>query len=170
MVFIVLKLYWNVKKITYIYIYTLPLKEWNICVVRKVSDNIKILGGIMILYSKFVKDDYWNNLREEYCILLVIITQMCHNARSTECKKLKFLYVEFITPGLYYLTTEHDISCSHGNILHRKPNQTSYRLTLIINQQMHYIKSHIKTLKIAPTCFGTKIILRELRCSLLKSF
>jgi len=43
-------------------------------------------------------------------------------------------------------------------------------LTLIINQQMHYIKFHIKTLKIAPTCFVPKIILRELCCSLLKSF
>ena len=27
---------------------------------------------------------------------------------------------------------------------------------------MHYIKLHIKTLKIAPTCFDPKIILREL--------
>jgi len=35
---------------------------------------------------------------------------------------------------------------------------------------MHYIKFHVKTLKIAPTCFDPKIILRELRCSLLKSF
>ena len=42
--------------------------------------------------------------------------------------------------------------------------------TLVINQQMHYIKFHIKTLKIAPTCLDPKIILRELRCSLLKSF
>ena len=42
--------------------------------------------------------------------------------------------------------------------------------TLTINQQMNYIKFHIKTLKIAPTCFDPKIILRELRCSLLKSF
>ena len=33
-----------------------------------------------------------------------------------------------------------------------------------------YIKFHIKTLKIAPTCFDPKVILRELRCSLLKSF
>jgi len=42
--------------------------------------------------------------------------------------------------------------------------------TLIINQQTHYIKFHIETLKIAPTCFDPKIILKELRCSLLKSF
>jgi len=39
--------------------------------------------------------------------------------------------------------------------------------TLIINQQMHYIKFHIKTLKIALACFNPKIILRELCCSLL---
>ena len=32
-----------------------------------------------------------------------------------------------------------------------------------------YIKVHIKTLKIAPTCFDPKIIFRELHCSLLKS-
>ena len=44
------------------------------------------------------------------------------------------------------------------------------RITLIINQQMHYIKFHIKTLKIALTCFDPKIILRELHCSLLKPF
>ena len=35
---------------------------------------------------------------------------------------------------------------------------------------MHYIKFHIKTLKIAPTCFDHKIIFRELHCSLLKSY
>jgi len=39
--------------------------------------------------------------------------------------------------------------------------------SLFINQQMHYIKCHIKTLKIAPTYFDPKTILRELRCSLL---
>jgi len=53
-----------------------------------------------------------------------------------------------------------------SSLLHR----AFRRITLIINQQMHYIKFHIKTLKIAPTCFDPKIILRELRCSLLKSF
>ena len=53
-----------------------------------------------------------------------------------------------------------------SSLLHR----AFRRITLIINQQMHYIKFHIKTLKIAPTCFDPKIILRELYCSLLKSF
>ena len=43
------------------------------------------------------------------------------------------------------------------------------RITLSTNK-CTYIKFHIKTLKIAPTCFDPKIILRELRCSLLKSF
>jgi len=33
-----------------------------------------------------------------------------------------------------------------------------------------YIKLHIKTLKVDPTCFDPMIILRELRCSLLKTF
>jgi len=33
-----------------------------------------------------------------------------------------------------------------------------------------YIKFHIKTPKIAPTCFDPKIILRELHISLLESF
>jgi hypothetical protein len=53
-----------------------------------------------------------------------------------------------------------------GPLLHR----AFRRIALIINQQMHCIKFHIKILKIAPTCFDPKIILRELRCSLLKSF
>jgi len=48
-------------------------------------------------------------------------------------------------------------------------HKSSY-ITLIINQQMHYIKFRIKTTKIAPTYFDPKIILKELRCSLLKSF
>ena len=52
-----------------------------------------------------------------------------------------------------------------SSFLHR----SFHIIALIINQQMHYIKFHIKTLKIAPTCFDPKIILRELRCSLLKS-
>ena len=39
--------------------------------------------------------------------------------------------------------------------------EISFSGTLIINQQMHYIKFHIKTLKIAPTCFDPKIILRN---------
>jgi len=46
----------------------------------------------------------------------------------------------------------------------------SFNLTLITDQQMHYIKFHTKTLKIAQTSFDPKIILRELRCSLMKSF
>jgi len=41
---------------------------------------------------------------------------------------------------------------------------------LIINQQMHLHKKHIKTFKIVPTCFDPQIIFSELRCSLLKSF
>jgi len=53
-----------------------------------------------------------------------------------------------------------------SSFLHR----AFHRITLITNQQMHYIKFHIKTLKIAPTCFDPEIILRELRCSLLNSF
>ena len=53
-----------------------------------------------------------------------------------------------------------------SSLLHR----AFRRITSIINQQMHYIKVHIKTLKIAPICFDPKIILRELRYSLLKSF
>ena len=32
-----------------------------------------------------------------------------------------------------------------------------------------YIKFHIKTLKIAPTCFDPKIVFRKLHFSLLKS-
>jgi len=43
-------------------------------------------------------------------------------------------------------------------------------ITLIITNKCTYIIFHIKTLKIAPTCLDPKIILRELRCSLLKSF
>jgi len=42
--------------------------------------------------------------------------------------------------------------------------------TLIITNKCTYIKFYIKTLQIAPTCFDPKIILRELRCSLIKSF
>jgi len=33
---------------------------------------------------------------------------------------------------------------------------------------MHYIKFHIKTLKIAPTCFDPYIILREQGCNCSK--
>jgi len=43
-------------------------------------------------------------------------------------------------------------------------------IALIITIKCTYIKFHIKTLKIAPTCFDPKIILRELRCSLLKLY
>jgi len=53
-------------------------------------------------------------------------------------------------------------------VINRKYKQAV--MTLIINQQMHYIKFHIKTLKITPTCVDLKIILRDLRCFLLKSF
>ena len=65
-------------------------------------------------------------------------------------------------------------TCAHNTKLFLSAPETSTvnenTNTLIINQQMSYIKFHIKTLKIAPTCFDPKIILRELRCSLLKSF
>jgi len=52
----------------------------------------------------------------------------------------------------------HGLTFSISSLLHR-----AFRtITSIINQQIHYIKFHIKTLKIAPTCFDPKIILREL--------
>ena len=59
------------------------------------------------------------------------------------------------------------VSCVVQNL---EMSDVNIQITLVINQQMHYIKFHIKTLKIAPTCFDPKIILRELRCSLLKPF
>jgi len=49
-----------------------------------------------------------------------------------------------------------------SSLLHR----AFRRITLIINQQMHYIAFHIKTLKMSPTCFDPKIILKEICCSL----
>ena len=43
-------------------------------------------------------------------------------------------------------------------------------LIQLAHQLMHTHKNfYIKTFKIAPTCFDSKIILRELHCSLLKS-
>ena len=44
-----------------------------------------------------------------------------------------------------------------SSLLHR----AFRRITSITNQQMHYIKFHIKTLKIALTCFDPKIILKD---------
>ena len=79
---------------------------------------------------------------------------MLHVCRYIEIHKIDSLRQQF--EKFIYLSS----------LLHR----AILRITLIINQQMHYIKFHIKTLKIAPTCFDPKIILRELRCSLLKSF
>ena len=43
------------------------------------------------------------------------------------------------------------------------------RITLIIPTNALVKKIHIKTLKMAPTCFDHKIIIREPCCSLLKS-
>ena len=43
------------------------------------------------------------------------------------------------------------------------------RFTCLVHQPMHTHKIvYIKTFKIAPTCFDHAIIIRELRCSLLK--
>ena len=60
-----------------------------------------------------------------------------------------------------------NISWDQRRPVHRADNIIAF--TLIINQQMHLHKIHIKIFKIAPTCFDPKIILRELRCSLLQS-
>jgi len=65
------------------------------------------------------------------------------------------------------LKLQHSACMSLERLMHLS---ITCRVTLIINQQIHYIKFHIKTLKIASTYFDPKIILRELRCSLLKSF
>jgi len=68
---------------------------------------------------------------------------------------------------IQHLVLSHSVG---GRPVHRLREDRIYALTLIITQQMYYIKFHIKTLKITPTCFDPKIILKELRCSLLKSF
>jgi len=49
------------------------------------------------------------------------------------------------------------------------PKHVEWIILIVINK-CTCIKFHIKTLKIAPTCFDPRIILKELRCSLLKSF
>jgi len=82
----------------------------------------------------------------------VVLTVMYYNDNRTEMNILNDVWKN----SAEYLSS----------LLHR----AFRRITLIINQQTHYIKFHIKTLKMAPTCFDPKIILRELRCSLLKSF
>jgi len=77
---------------------------------------------------------------------------------SVAVKNFVFYYQDYSTDSSG-MKCEHEVQWNDF-ILHL--------FTLIINQQMHYIKFHIKTLTIAPTCFDPKIILRELRCSLLK--
>jgi len=54
--------------------------------------------------------------------------------------------------------------------LKRHFDKRKFLLLSLSTNKCTYIKFHIKTLKIAPTCFDPKIILRDLRCSLLKSF
>jgi len=62
------------------------------------------------------------------------------------------------TSSYFYRCTVHSKICVSSS-LHR----AFRRIILIMNQQMHYITFHIKIIKIAPTCFDPKIILRELR-------
>ena len=76
----------------------------------------------------------------------------------------KFTKTKVLKSVLKYTNMKYRQNLS--SLLHR----AFRRITSIINQQMHYTKFRIKTFKIAPTCFDPKIILRELRCSLLKSF
>jgi len=48
------------------------------------------------------------------------------------------------------------------------PEEPRYLISTPTNAYIHIL--YIKTFKIAPTCFGPKIIFRELRCSLLKAY
>jgi len=66
-------------------------------------------------------------------------------------KQVQFKHVNFF---FIFIQT-----CFASLLLHR----AFRRITLIITNKCTYIKFHIKTHKIAPTCFDPKIILRELR-------
>ena len=68
------------------------------------------------------------------------------------------------TLGLsHYYCDKYNVNCLY---------RCTVQFVVSLNQHTNwctYMKFHIKTLKIATTCFGPKIIFRELHCSLLKS-
>ena len=108
--------------------------------------------------------------------MIVGVLTTCHTLYTTDSSMCIFFYLieqhsKFLlhTVQVLYMCTICD-STNINTIIDNQFGTNSITIALIINQQMHHIKFHIKTLKIAPTCFDPKIILTELRCSLLKSF
>ena len=108
--------------------------------------------------------------------MIVGVLTTCHTQHTTDSSMCIFFYLieqhsKFLlhTVQVLYMCTICD-STNINTIIDNQFGTNSITIALIINQEMHHIKFHIKTLKIAPTCFDPKIILTELRCSLLKSF
>ena len=95
---------------------------------------------------------------------------------DSEVSRLCFYHSLPLTPFLRHMNTCHtSISSTHWNVnlsssLCLPSCKVNLRHFYYHTDKCTYIKFHIKTFKIAPTCFDPKIILRELRCSLLKSF
>jgi len=117
---------------------------------REIQHTHFVFSKLFFVENLVVYDIMWKNLVQQVCLSLAVV--------------FRLLFVG--TPTRTVIVG--DVMRLYGAGVHNNSNNNNN--TLIINQQMHFIKFHTKTLKIAPTCFDPKIIFRELRCSLLKSF
>ena len=153
--------------------YMFPLSSLVVCIYLFLQTNSAPLHATLLLYSQY-------SCAEQTC--------RPHNTLYRTCMPLHFselfLYKNFSQVIIIIITFNRVFV-----IMYRK--QTVFlRYTVLqlfcvysvrytqgycpslqlSTNKCKYITFHIKTLKIAQTCFDPKIILRELRCSLLKSF
>jgi len=122
-------------------------------------------SGLNRQYEVFIKPSL-DVLPLPICENFICFFWVCLQVPSWTSDKKIFMYITSVQ--LENCSTVGDIiNCKFwlSLLLHR----AFCRNTLSTNK-CTYIKFRIKTFKIAPTCFDPKIILRELRCSLLKSF
>ena len=92
-------------------------------------------------------------------------------------RRYKILYLLREAEEQYIAVSSEPVLTRHGRhyqtwicIFLSLPLHRAFRkVTWLVHQPMHTHKTvYIKTFKIAPTCFDHAIIIRELRCSLLK--
>jgi hypothetical protein len=98
-------------------------------------------------------------------VLMKLKETVCANHKNN-----KFLIISAtMTQEIYIIRRMVTFMCRISQYLSLQLHRAFRRVTWLVYQPIHTHKIvYIKTSKLAPTCFDHAIIIRELRCSLLK--
>ena len=146
-----------------IYCKLIVMKIWSLTAIHICILTVYVQHYATFLHS-FFPISKCTKSTAQYILLYISSARMVHNSYNVSADILSIALSE----PFFYTSTDNTklLALLIGIELTNNIEFTSFNYH---TNKCTYIKFHIKTLKIAPTCFYPKIIFRELHFSLLKS-